>query len=209
MPARRPLFGIAAALTLAWACTDDPASPGGSLTEEEVLELSTRMSELILSGLADLEMPDSRILGSGADISCDGGTVNLRFSNPEIGDSGRSVSFDYEAKPDGCVLSGEDVVIWGDPSISGAFALTFLNGIEEMTGQIIFRGSFRYTAVEDGRTGTCDIDLVESAMTTIESTEATEQAVTWKGTVCGIGIDHREERSYPLPSTRIVRMSMS
>lgn len=188
MPAGKPLAGIVTALLLTWACTGDSTTPDASLTDEEVLEISTRMGELILSGLSELQVPDPAIVGAGADIPCDGGTVNLRFGMPEIRDAGRSISFDYEAKPDGCVLSGENIVVWGDPSISGAVALSFSDELEEMAGQIALAGRFRFTAVNDGRTGSCDIDLVESS-------EGLGATISWKGTVCGIGIDHTEQRS--------------
>ena len=189
MPARKLSCTIVAVLLLTSACTDDSTSPEGTLTVEEILQVSQRMSEVLLSGLSEIDDPDSGILGSGIDIPCAGGTVNLVLSIPEIRDAGQTVSFDYEAKPDGCVLSGEDIVIWGNPSIAGGFTLSFLDGIEEMEGEITFTGSLRYTAVNDGRNGTCDIDLVESSMRT-----TTETTFSWKGTVCGIGIDHSDQR---------------
>ena len=189
MPARKLFCTIVAVLLLTSACSDDSTSPEGTLTEEEILQISQRMSEVVLSGLAELEDPGSRILGSGIDIPCAGGTVNLRLSNLEARDSGQTVSFDYEAKPDGCVLSGEDIVIWGEPSIAGGITLSFLNGTEEIEGEITFTGRLRYTAVNDGRNGTCDIDLVESSMRT-----TTEATFSWKGTVCGIEIDHSDQR---------------
>ena len=189
MPARMPLLTIVVTLLLTSACTDDAMSPEGTLTEEEALGVSQRISEVLLSGLSEIDDPDSGILGPGIDIPCDGGTVNLSFSIPEIRDSGQTVSFDYEAKPDGCVLSGEDIVIWGEPGIAGGMTLSFLDGLEEMESEITFTGSLRFTAVNDGRNGTCDIDLVERFSGSVR-----EGTVSWEGTVCGIGVDHSERR---------------
>ena len=76
----------------------------------------------------------------------------------------------------------------GDPGISGAIALSFSDELKETAGQIAFGGRFRFTAVNDGRTGGCDIDLLESS-------EGLEETISWKGTVCGIGIDHTEQPS--------------
>ena len=121
MPARKLFCTIVAVLLLTSACSDDSTSPEGTLTEEEILQISQRMSEVVLSGLAELEDPGSGILGSGIDIT--------------------------------------------------------------------FTGRLRYTAVNDGRNGTCDIDLVESSMRT-----TTEATFSWKGTVCGIEIDHSDQR---------------
>ena len=121
MPARKLFCAIVTVLLLTSACSDDSTSPEGTLTVEEILQVSQRMSEVVLSGLAELEDPGSGILGSGIEIT--------------------------------------------------------------------FTGRLRYTAVNDGRNGTCDIDLVESSMRT-----TTEATFSWKGTVCGIEIDHSDQR---------------
>lgn len=188
MPARKLACGIVTALLLTWACSDDPVSPDGELAEEDALEVGKRMSEVLLSGLSRVDEPDPRILGPGIDLPCAGGMVNLRFGDPEIGEKENSISFEYEAKPDGCVLSGENIVIWGDASIAGRISVSFAEGV---AAEMTYLGRFRYTAVDDDRSGMCDIDLTENGTDIAEQ----QSTVSWQGTVCGIAIDHTEGRS--------------
>ena len=198
---------FAALALLTAACGDGPtATSGDPLTEAEVMEIATDVfngvGEMFSGGFGPQR---SALLPAGLHLSIMAPVpinITIDESGPCGGDGTASVSgsiqgsidnetgagnleFDVTQSATNCVIVGatHTYTVSGEPNIH-------LTGSFESDGGDTFSGSFSLVggltfAVEDGRSGTCGIDVT----VTVSATE-TSFSGTASGTMCGVTINN-------------------
>lgn len=202
---RIPALATAVALA-AGACGDGPTETSGDpLSEAEVQEVAAEIfAELsgIFSG--DFSPRQSALLPAGLNLSVTASVpihVTIDESGPCGGDGTASVSgsidgqvddasgegnleFDITQGFNDCVIEGElhSYTVSGQPNIhlTGSFEAAE----QSLSGSFTLVGGFAFT-VDDGRSGTCGVDVTATVNISGDSFSSTAQ-----GTVCGVTVNN-------------------
>ncbi len=196
MRKNKRFFGLTAAtcqaLLLVSACRDGPTGPDDSLIDAEIVEIAKSFGSLLFSGVTD---PSEDVFGTANDFPCNGGTVTTTLSEPEIDEEEELfIVFAYEVNPKGCAVSvegGARIQIHGDPAIGGEARMRLEEPPGPFSLRITAEGGFRYET-NDGRSGTCQVDVTHNIEGTLDFTQGSSVTETLRGTACGKDIEYRE-----------------
>lgn len=196
---------VAGVAVFATGCGDSvTGTTGDAVTQAEAEALAEALSQSGIETLGNLQKTGGPALAPAASVTttldatdtCDGGgTVSVKGKvTVNTTTSGGTVDLDFTETPSGCQvtaeLSGGAVVftLTGNPNINvkGSFTLTTTTEGASYTGSLTYKGGIDWSS-DDGRSGTCGVDLSASYTATFTQTGFSGSA-TQSGTVCGVSV---------------------
>ncbi len=186
MGSKRIVLAVLVALVPgATACTDDPVEPEDTLTEEESVDMFTGFRGL-------LALEDPVVVSqteNGAVIECPlGGRAEAEIHGEDeeefAGDTVR-LNLEVTINPMGCVVAenGAEFTLTGDPNIREQISAEIVGFFEsfDITGTTVGGLAWEY----DGRSGSCNINLVLTAEPDLSNPDDPSLMGTLTGMLCG------------------------